>query len=52
MRAVREWRHILKMRWANVKAHPQMRELMEMVALDAVSRCAPLFDDIVPGSPV
>jgi thymidylate synthase (FAD) len=45
---IREWRHILKMRWQNQKAHPQMRELMEMVALDAVQRCPCLFDDIIP----
>lgn len=49
---IREWRHILKMRWQNQKAHPQMRSLMEMVALDAVQRCPCLFDDIVPGSAV
>lgn len=49
---IREWRHILKLRWQNPKAHPQMRELMELVAMDAVYRCPACFDDIVPGSPV
>jgi thymidylate synthase (FAD) len=47
---IREWRHIFNLRWKGTtgRPHPQMRELMEMVALDAVSRCPALFDDIVP----
>lgn len=49
---IREWRHIFKLRWRGDTGtpHPQMRELMEMALLDAVSRCPALFDDIVPGA--
>jgi thymidylate synthase (FAD) len=42
----REWRHFFKMRTSK-KAHPQMREVADLILRDAVSRVAIVFDEFV-----
>lgn len=42
---IREWRHFFNIRTAQV-AHPQMREIAQMMLLDFREKCPILFDDI------
>lgn len=42
----REWRHVLRLR-TSPKAHPQMRQVMALVAKELVAWCPVLFEDVV-----
>lgn len=42
----REWRHILRLR-LSPKAHPQMRQVMALVAKELMAWCPVLFEDMV-----
>ena len=42
----REWRHILKLRLSKA-AHPQMREVMAMAAMELIGRAPVLFESIL-----
>lgn len=43
----REWRHVLRLR-LSPKAHPQMRQVMRLVAKELLAWCPALFEDVVP----
>lgn len=42
----REWRHVLRLR-LSPKAHPQMRQVMALVAKELVAWCPVLFEDVM-----
>lgn len=42
----REWRHVLRLR-LSPKAHPQMRQIMALVAKELLAWCPVLFEDVV-----
>jgi len=41
----REWRHFLRMRAVNPKAHPQMREIAIPIGRVLLELCPPVFED-------
>ena len=44
---LREWRHVLQLRWA-CAAHPQMQQLMRPLLADFQRHLPELFDDLYP----
>ena len=44
---LREWRHFIRLR-ASKRAHPQIREITEMIRKEFAERYPVFFEDLVP----